>query len=305
MNRLKWLVAGLALAGIAHAGEPAATAYEMAIVDLQGQKKVLGTLPDSVFAPRVSPDGRKVAFEMTVPGENASDPALTRIHVAPLDDISKAQALQITVITGRNIAPVWTPEGDRIAFLATGNGPDALFWQRADGGEQPRFVVEGRAPEGIYPDGRMVFITLGANRDYGISAIDLDSKEVTKLIDLPGSEQHSSRISPDGRWIVYTSNETGRYELWAEPMPQDGQRFQLTRDGGGHAVWAPDSQAVYFDRGGSLHRLDLRVEGNALRAGATTKLPISGFQQIPLRRQFDIVPDGSGFVMLFPVRATQ
>src|SRR5690606_8559609 len=185
MRRFPIFAAGLVLLGLVHAAEPEGAAYEVALVDMQGQKKVLGTLPDSVFAPRVSPDGTRVAFELTEPGENAGDPPRTRIQVAPLADFDQRAPLEMTVITRRNVAPVWSPENDRIAFLASGNASDMIFWQRSDGGEQPKYVVDGRAPEGIYPDGRMVFITRTGDSDYGISAIDLNTRKVTRLVDLP------------------------------------------------------------------------------------------------------------------------
>lgn len=303
MNRVKLLAAAMAFAVVTHAAEPPATSHELTLVDMQGQKKVLATLPGSVSAPRISPDGTRVAFEMTEPGEAAGDPPRTRIQVAPLNDLEKRKALQITVTSKRNVAPVWAPESDRIAFLATGNSSDMLFSQRADGGEQPTYLVDGRAVEGIYPDGRMVFITRTDNGDYGIWALDLKTKQVTRLVDLPGSGQHSSNISRDGRWIAYTSNETGRDEVWAEPLPQTGKRFQLTRQGGAHPLWSPDGASIYFDRGGSMFRMDVRVDADALQAGDAAQLPISGFQQGELRRQFDLLPDGKGFVMLFPVAA--
>ena len=302
MKRFMVLAAGIAVLGLAQAAEPE-TSYQMALVDLQGNRQVLGTVPGSVFAPRVSPDGRHVAFEMTVPGENAGDPPLTLLHVAPLEDFSKQKRLQITVISKRNGEPAWAPENDRIAFVATGNGADALYWQRWDGGEQPKYITDGRAPEGIYPDGRLLFTTLAGEGDYGISAVDLATRQVTKLVDLPGSAQHSSQVSRDGRWIAYASNETGRYEIWAEPLPANGRRFQLTRNGGNHPVWAPDGSAIYFDQGGRLHRLALRLEGAELRAGESAQLPISGYQQGPVRRQFDLLPDGRSFLMLFPAPA--
>jgi Tol biopolymer transport system component len=302
MNRLRLLAAGLVFVGMAHAGAPAPASYELALVDMQGQKNVLGRLPTSVFAPRVSPDGKRVAFELDdAPVANQSP--VTRLYVAPIDQLDKREVLQQTVISTRNIAPVWSPEGDWIAFMATGNGGDQLFWQRSDGGIQPLFLADGRAPEGLYDGGKLAFITLAANRDYGISLLDVHTKKVTKLVDLPGSEQHSSRISPDGKWITYVSNETGRYEVWLEPIPQTGRRFQLTKSGGRHPVWSPDGSRIYFDQGGRMYRLDLTLGAEA-SAGAPAELPISGFQQIDLRRQFDLMPDGRSFLMLFPSGAS-
>ncbi len=75
----------------------------------------------------------------------------------------------------------------------------------------------------------MRFLTLTGNGDYGISVFDMATRKTTRLIDLPGSAQHSSAVSPDGRWMAYASNETGRYEVWLEPLPSNGTRYQLTR----------------------------------------------------------------------------
>ena len=310
-------IAGIA---VSHAAEPAKPApiaakpapaqpqaprlnYELTLVDMQGQKKVLATLPDSVFAPRVSPDGKRVAFELLdapVPGE----PQLTRIQVASIDDLDKRRALQPTVTARRHVAPVWSPDGDWIAFVATGNAADAIFRERSDGSIQPRYLVDGRAVEGLYEGGfqeagRMVFITLKGEKDYGISMMDLGSMQVTRLVDLPGSAQHSSRVSPDGKWLAYASDETSRQEVWLEPLPITGKRYQITRDGGAHPQWSPDGGKLYFDTGGRLYSTTLATSGEPV-ASAPVALPIQGFQQGAARRQYDLTPDGKSFLMLFP-----
>ena len=197
---------------------------------------------------------------------------------------------------------MWSPEGDFIVFLAQGNGSDMLFRQRADGYIQPSFVVDGRAPEGWYKGGKLVFITRKGDHDYGISMLDLGSKKLTRLVDIEGSDQHSSRLSPDGKWIAYSSNETGRQEVWVEPLPQTGKRIQLTKEGGRHPMWSPDGTKIYFDQGGRMYRLDLTATADSVQAGAPSPLPITGFQQGDLRRQFDLMPDGKAFLMLFPVQ---
>jgi len=308
MFRIRMWAAALALAGICSAAEPVPpppAAYQLALVTEQGQKTVLGTLPASVFAPRISPDGKQVAFELAEDGAPAGQPTNMRLYVADLNALDKRRALQFTLTSTRNIAPIWSPEGDFIIFLALGNGSDMLFKQRADGYIQPSFVVDGRAPEGWYKGGLLVFITRKGDHDYGISQMDLATRKISRLVDIEGSDQHSSRISPDGKWIAYSSTETGRQEVWVEPLPQTGKRIQLTREGGRHPLWSPDGKKLYFDQGGRMYRLDLTVAGEALQAGPPTQLPISGFQQADLRRQFDLMPDGKAFLMLFPAAATQ
>lgn len=304
MNRLKLLAAGIAFIGIAQGAQPETTGFELALVDMQGQKKVLGTVPATAIAPRVSPDGTRVAFEQKDPPAGPGEPELTKIYVAPLADLEKRKGMQVTVIARQNIGAVWSPEGDRIAFLATGNGADAIFFQRSDGGLQPIYLVDGRAVEGWH-DGKIIFLTRKGDSDYGISAFDLQAKKATPLVDLPGSRQESASVSPDGKWIAYASDETGRQEVWVEPLPQTGRRFQLTKQGGRHPQWSPEGTRIYFDdANGRLFRMDVTL-GTEARAGEPVALPITGFQQGPLRRQYDLTPDGKGFVMLFPVRAAR
>ncbi|HXC60205.1 MAG TPA: hypothetical protein VN645_12905 [Steroidobacteraceae bacterium] len=304
MKPFRLLLAALTFTGTVYAAAPSPSpnpaSFELALVDLQGQKKVLGTLPGSVFAPRISPNGKQVAFELADEITAANQPRITRVYVADLDKLDKRRALQLTTASVQNWAPVWSPDGDWIAFLASGNGSDALYRQRADGYIQPLYMADGRAPEGWYKGEKLAFITLTGDRDYGISVLDISTKKVTRLIDLPGSEQHSSRFSPDGKWIAYVSNETGRQEVWLEPMPQTGKRFQLTRQGGRHPVWSPDGASLYFELDDKLFRLDMTLGAEVPRASEPAALPISGFQQGDLRRQFDLTPDGKAFLMLFP-----
>jgi TolB protein len=166
----------MAFVGLAQAAAPALvpTAFELALVDMQGQKKVLGTVSASAFAPRVSPDGTRVAFEQT-DAATADLPELRKLYVAPLNDLDNRKGTQVTVISRENIAPVWSADSDFLAFVATGNGSDAIFYQRADGGIQPKYLVDGRAVEGWYKDGTITFITLRGDRDYNISMLDSES----------------------------------------------------------------------------------------------------------------------------------
>lgn len=300
MRRLTLLAAGLVICAIGSAAEPK-PAYELDLVDMQGQKKVLGTVPDSVEAPRVSPDGTRVAFEQTDPPVAKGAPSLTNVYVAELDAIDKRKMMRNTVIATRDIWPVWAADGQWVAFVAVGNAANAIFWERANGSEQPRYVLDGQAPEGMYPGWRMTYLTLKGDKDYGISMVNVHTREVTPLVDLPGSAQHSSAISPDGKWLAYASNETGRDELWIEQLPANGKREQVTKSGGSHPQWAPGGKTLYFDNGGQMYRLEVTTSGDAPRGGEPVALPIRGFVQNGMRRQYDLMPQGDGFIMLFPL----
>jgi Tol biopolymer transport system component len=302
MHRFILLAAGLVLVRIAHGAEPAGVRFELALVDMQGQKKVLGTLPGSVSAPRVSPDSKQVAYELVDdPPIDPKGPQILRPYVAELDKLDKAKQLQASIISPRNIWPEWSPDRDWIVFAASGNGSDAIFKQLSDGYIQPKYLVDGYAPEGVYDDGLLLFLTRKGDKDYGIALLDMNTRKILQRFDQPGSAQHSSELSRDGKWIAFTSDETGRPEIWLQSLAEPSKRVQLTKQGGARPQWAPDGSKLYYDQGGRLFSLNVALNEQAPRASAEpVPLPITGFQQGEIRRQYDLMPDGKGFVMLFP-----
>ncbi len=303
VNRHSWLRTSVVLASIAlgldatTAGQ-APAAYELTLAAVDGTKRVVGRLPATVYAPRVSPDGRQVAFETRDP--SGADGG--RLWVAPLSDIAARRPLPSTG-TPLNWAPMWTPDGQRLLFLASGAGPDAIFWRRADGTGEAEHLLDARSAEGWNDAGAALrYLTLTGNGDYGISLFTLKTRTSTTLVDRRGSAQHSSAVSPDGRWLAYASNETGRYEVWLEPMPPTSVRYRLTSTGGSHPLWLPDGRSIYFDKDRQLFHLALNLDGPA-PIGEPRPLPITGFAQAEYRRQFDLMPGGREFLVLMPLPA--
>jgi Tol biopolymer transport system component len=297
MTRVLFLMLTCAVTAVAQM--PAG--FELAIVDVDGTKKVLGRLPPSTYAPRLSPDGTRIAFET----RDRSAPEGARIWIAPLSDPSNRRALPGTG-AALDWAPMWSPDGDRLVFIASTERGDTIQWRPADGSGTAEHLIDARAAEGWMPGGRQLrFLTLkesAGNRDYGISLFDVSSRAITPVIDLAGSAQHSSAVSPDGRWMAYASNETGRYEVWLEPLPRTGARHRLTRDGGSHPLWLPDGRALYFDRDHQMFRLAVNLTDPSSVAEPVA-LPIKGFAQAEYRRQFVLLANGRQFLMLFPIAA--
>ena len=286
----------LLLAGITVSGQGAG-GFDLTLFDLDGTSKVVGRLPQTVYAPRVSPDGKRVAFET----RDMTGPDGPRLWVAELSNLAGRRPLSPNP-GPMNWAPMWTPDGERLVYIVSGEKPDAVYWRRADGTGDPEHLLDTRSAEGWMAGGsQMRFLTLTGNGDYGISAFDMTTRKTTQLIDLPGSAQHSSNVSPDGRWMAYASNETGRYEVWLEPLPSNGKRFQLTRNGGSHPLWAPDGQSLYFDRARQMFQLGVNTKDPASSV-EPTPLPVKGFVQAEYRRQFDLMPNGRQFLLLIPVQ---
>lgn len=286
------------LLGLTASAQPPAS-LELALVDLDGRVEVLGVVPPSVFAPRVSPDGQSVVFE-TIDGDAGGTTA--RLWVAELR-ATDARRPMPQVEGPINWAALWTTDGDGIVFVVSGpSRPDTLFRRSAEGTVDGEPLLVARSAEAWTPDGRhLTYLTLQGDDDYGISLLDVETGETRTLIDLPGSAEHSSNISPDGRWLAFTTNESGRFEVWVAPLANPSDRHPVTRDGGGHPLWSPDGRKLYFNRDRHLYEVSIETSADhGVEVGAARPLPISGFEQGLYRRQFDLMPDGRAFLVLLP-----
>lgn len=256
----------------------------LALVDHNGHKTPLGSLPAQTFALRVAPDGRRITYDT---GDG--------IWIAELSNLTSARRL--TSVRNDRF-PMWMAEGEQIAFTSERDGVQTLYIQRADGTGLAERIAPARAPESWSRSNRTAsFITFGGG--YGIWTYSWKEKRATPLIDLPGSDQHSSQFSPDGKWIAYASNESRQWEVYVQPFPLTGAKIQVTTSGGGHPMWSPDGRELFIDRDRQMFRVPVRT-APTFTVGAPVPLPVSGFLQGEARRQYDLMPDGRQFLMLFP-----
>ena len=286
MLRLTGLVAFASLLAVAAFVQRPSDQLQLTLVDLNGTRHELGLLPWSTFAPRISPDGRQLTYD------TQEDLA---VWIADFPSLKSTRRLP-----GLAQYPMWSADGQHIFFIGIHNGEQALYWRRPDGtGEADLLADPARAPEHwLTKTENITFITL-RGADYDIWRYSLQDKKATPLVQIAGSSQHSSRVSPDERWLAYVSDETGRFEVYVQPIPQTGAKFQITRDGGEHPVWSPDGHELYFNRGDRLFEVAVKTDP-AVVASTPVALPIAGFVQGSGRRQFDITSDGKQFLMLFP-----
>ena len=287
------VVLGLTAAGTAANAQSGEPYYELTAVAVDGSKQVLTRLPITIFAPRISPDGTQIAYEVIDPEKGSA-----RITIAERDDLGNRYELPLHDGI-RNWAPAWEPDGGRIVFLAQTEAGDRIWWQEADGSGGGRHLVDGRSAESWVSRWELTYLTRKGNDDYGIHVLDVNTGESRELIDLPESAEHSSYATRDGRYVAYVSNASGRFEVFVEALPQTGERVQITTEGGGHPVWSRDGRTIFFDRDAQLFRIGFDPDtGRA--TGPPEALPVEGFTQGLYRRQFDLMPDGR-FLMLFAV----
>jgi Tol biopolymer transport system component len=265
---------------------------ELASVALDGTARTLTTVPSAIFAPRLSPDNKQVAYDVNGGNEEG-------IWICDLATGAKRQLMG----TGKHF-PLWTMDGTRIVYISDEANNQSLWWRKADGSDKPELLVDpARAPESWSVTNQLLsFITLktSAGADYDIWIYSLRDKKAQPLIEIPGTVQHSSKFSPDGKWIAYVSNESGQYEVYVQPYPTTGKTFRISAEGGYHPLWSPDETKLYFDNDNKLFSVAVRTEPS-FTAGSPMPMPVEGFQGggANTRRRYDMMADGKQFVMLF------
>ena len=155
---------------------------------------------------------------------------------------------------GRNRAPIWFPDGQRVAYSQSVDGIQEIFAQPADGSSAAVALTQGSSgsvlPNDISPDQSILLYTLyreaGADADIWMTRLDGAPTTGTPLIEGPADER-SARLSPDGRWLAYQSDESGRYEVYVRPFPDvSAARWQISEGGGLAPLWSGDGTELYF-----------------------------------------------------------
>jgi serine/threonine-protein kinase len=220
-------------------------------------------------------------------------------------DVAKKTLSRFTFNPGPDENAVWTPDGKRIAFSTTREGKTGVYWQAADGtgvAERLAAGVNALYPWAFTPDGRSLII-----RDSDIkTAVDLailnvDGRGALTPLVQQTSNQTNADLSPDGKWIAYQSNESGRDEIYVRPFPSvNTGRWQISSAGGSRPVWARNGRELFF--------LDesLRLVAVPVQAGATFNSgnPAILFElpstPTATARTYDVAPDGRFLVIKFP-----
>lgn len=261
---------------------------KMVLVDRAGNQTLIGEVPANTWGPRVSPDGRLLAFTLTG-GARVDD----NMYVSPL--MSPGQARVIG--SGRN--PYWSQDGTRMFYSKAGT--EILMWRRVEGNDEGEQLVEpARAPESRSKDGRILSYVQSVDNLFSGWTLDLTTRTRTQIPD-SGPESLGTNISPDGRWIAYQSTKTGRHEVWVQPLGRPGPAVQVTTQAGLRPLWSADMRELFYDDGKQqLWVVPIRTEPSFAVADAPVALPIKGFVQTGVgRRMYDLLPDGR-FLMIVP-----
>ena len=209
-------------------------------LDRRGAEEPLA-LPDGYYArPRLSPEGGRIAIAHTAEARREK----SRLWIL---DLSR-QAFSPLPGEGFS-APVWSADGQRLIFR--GLKPPGLFWARADGTAPPEALLpsaEGAQTGSVSPDGTLLaYVDRASETSLDIWLLPLVGERKPRAWLRTAAAENHPEFSPDGRWMAYSSNVSGRYEVYVQPFPgPEGSRYQVSLAGGQSPSWSRDGRELFF-----------------------------------------------------------
>jgi len=256
-----------------------------------GFSTLLGT-DRTYHSPRVSPDGRRIAVDFTDQQRDLwiydlVDSTLTRFGF----DSSAHD-------------PTWLPDGSGLLFAAVRGSMIGVFRRRFDG--RPKadsILVTGLqlSAHTVTPDGKTAVAASLERGQFDLVNLSLDDGKLDTLAGTAYAEAFPA-LSPDGRWLAYVSEESGRSEVYVRSYPGFGSKVQVSQDGGTEPVWARSGKELFFRSGG---RQTPQLIAAAVEAAAsfriTSRRPlfnVAGYENANPHANYDVFPDGKSFVMV-------
>jgi Tol biopolymer transport system component len=287
----------------------------LVMVDREGRAAPLPGSRGAYTHPRLSRDGNRLT--VAVESESGAD---IWIH-----DVQRGTRQRVTS-GGFNGFPLWSPGGDQITYQAAASpGRFSLFSRDLNGGGQPESLLgdqpigtSGALPAGMASllpgtmprpgsanphipmswsaDGRHLAFDErkpGAQRDVWVLTRGGDPAPFV----LTAFDEWSPAFSPDGQWLAYVSNESGRNEVYVQPYPGPGGKWPISTDGGTEPAWSPDGKELFYRRGDQVLAVPV-LTGPDFSASTPRVLFEGPYDVVEGARNYDVAPDGKRFVMV-------
>jgi serine/threonine-protein kinase len=276
---------------------------ELVWVDRQGREVPLGTPPRPYLYPRISPDGKRVAIDVTesagVDTGGARDIWIWDLRRSTLELFTKDPA--------HNPLVAWSPDGRQLAYGSERSGVSNVYRQSSDGSGVAERLFESdelQMPISYAPDGRLLASVgvPGQQRDIHLMSLE-GTRKIEPLIHSPANELWAE-VSPDGRWVAYDSDESGQFEVYVRPFPDAyaGSRWQVSSGGGKQPLWSRAGNELFFrDFNGAVLSVPV-TPGPTFAPGRPVRIIAgSGYHGAGAQgggRTYDVSPDGRRFLML-------
>jgi serine/threonine-protein kinase len=271
-----------------------------------GKREPLRPTPGAYDFPRLSPDGTRIALDIT---EGANSDVWV--------DEPQRDALTRLTFGGVNYAPAWSPDGQYVVFAKRNEG---IFQARADGASHPQTLTRSNTnpvPWSFSPDGKRLayFDFNGAMAQISTVPLEDQGSQLKAGAPEPFLKSNSSDVapsfSPDGRWLAYYSNESGRNEVYVRafspPSSGQGGKWQISNDGGVSPRWSRTGHELVYQAAAQLMTVSYSVNGDTFIAekprvwiaALGADLTLGGYSA------WDLAPDGKRVAVVVPERSAR
>ena len=283
-------------------GEDSET-FQMVWVDRSGSRLGLLGKPAEYSNPALSPDENKLAVGILDPR--------TRTRDLWVFDLIRGTSSRLTFDPADDLNPLWSPDGTRIVFTSLRKGQRDIYQKPASGAGETELVFESGEPKSVEdwsPDGQ--FVVYNHTGRFDLLALPMTGERTPIPLFTEGFAEHQGRLSPNGRWIAYSSVESGSSEIYVQSFPPawEGEeavgrgKWQISTNGGTQAAWRRDGKELfYLEDGyvedGKMMAVDVRTDSGVFEAG----VPRTLFQAPPLSRRgrrnhYVVSADGQRFL---------
>jgi hypothetical protein len=260
-------------------------------VDQMGVEQPVTDLRFPFFAPRLSPDGQRIAY-----GSQA------REHQIYVYDLVRGTNSRLTT-EGGAVYPIWSPDGKRLLFAWQKSLVPNLFWQPYDGsGPMERLTTSelDQNPGSWSSDGKTVaLVETFPDVRKDIAVLDMRTGRMTPFLNSQFNEQYPD-FSPDGRWIAYTSDESSRNEVYVRAFPGPGMKQQVSSEGGIMPLWSRSGKQLFF-RSADFTKImvvDVQIDGVFASSKPRLLFEKPGYTSGDPIRSYDLSLDGQRFLMV-------
>ncbi len=273
--------------------------YQLNWVDRTGKplEPVGAPVPSRLDSPRLSPDGKQVAV--------VREDAQTKTSDIYVIDLARGVSSRLTFDPDEDRFPIWSRDGSHIAWQAYRDGAWQIYQKLASGIGPEELLLKSEAriiPDSWSPDGRYLIYTRGDPKTKSdLWVLPLTGEHKPFLFLQTPFEERGGRLSPDGRWIAYESDDQGRYEISVQPFPASGGKWQISMTGGIHPRWRADGKELYYiSNDNKLMAVEVK-SGSGFEAGMPKMLFDLALLRVsngPFSSGYSVSADGQRFLFV-------
>jgi len=273
-------------------------AVNLYLLESDGKTRALPVKPGNYGRPSFSPDGQRLAMDI-------AEGSRSDIWIY---DLRRHGTARLTWDGNVNQLPVWTPDGRYIVF----QDQEGLSWARADGAGKPQPLLRTKSTTvqmwSFAPDGkRLAYFELDPATAFHLWTVPLETDDRGLRAGQPevflqtSSDERHPAFSPDGRWLAYSSTESGGFQVYVRAFPDKGGKWQISTSGGVYPAWSRTGRQLFFESlDNQIMVADYTVEGDSFIQDQPRVWSEIRLANLGLFKNFDIAPDGKHIVALLP-----